>query len=58
VVLTDAGLAALEAAWPTHVRGVRDGFAARLTREQARTLTAVFSAISAAAEAPATSPGK
>ncbi|WP_103338589.1 MarR family winged helix-turn-helix transcriptional regulator [Amycolatopsis sp. CA-126428] len=46
VVLTDEGLAALEAAWPTHVRGVRRHFADRMTGEQARVLAEVFRDIS------------
>jgi DNA-binding MarR family transcriptional regulator len=45
VVLTDEGLAALEAAWPTHVRGVQRHFADQLTGEQARVLAEVFGAI-------------
>ncbi|MEV6446895.1 MarR family transcriptional regulator [Amycolatopsis sp. NPDC051716] len=45
VVLTDEGLAALEAAWPTHVRGVQRHFADRMTGEQARELAEVFGAI-------------
>jgi DNA-binding MarR family transcriptional regulator len=47
VVLTDEGLAALEAAWPTHVRGVQRHFADRMTGEQARVLAEVFRGISA-----------
>lgn len=47
VVLTPAGLAALEAAWPTHVRGVKRHFADQVSREQARTLAEVFGAINA-----------
>lgn len=45
VVLTPAGLAALEAAWPTHVRGVQRHFAAHLDRDQARVLAEVFRGI-------------
>ncbi|MFF0087244.1 MarR family winged helix-turn-helix transcriptional regulator [Streptomyces canus] len=44
-VLTDDGLAALEAAWPVHVAGVRAYFAAHTDPEQARTLAAVFGAV-------------
>ncbi|WP_410636584.1 MarR family winged helix-turn-helix transcriptional regulator [Amycolatopsis sp. cmx-4-83] len=47
VVLTPAGLAALEAAWPTHVRGVQRHFADHVDREQARTLAEVFRGITA-----------
>ncbi|MEV5721890.1 MarR family transcriptional regulator [Amycolatopsis mediterranei] len=50
VVLTDEGLAALEAAWPTHVRGVQRHFADRMTGEQARMLAEVFRGISAELE--------
>ncbi|HVK22280.1 MAG TPA: MarR family transcriptional regulator [Actinokineospora sp.] len=42
VTLTPAGLAALEAAWPTHVRGVREHFADHLDKAQARTFADVF----------------
>lgn len=45
VVLTPAGLAALENAWPTHVRGVEQYFAAHVSREEARTLAEVFGRI-------------
>lgn len=45
VVLTPAGLAALENAWPTHVRGVERYFAAHVSREEARTLADVFGRI-------------
>jgi DNA-binding MarR family transcriptional regulator len=45
VVLTDAGLAALEKAWPTHVRGVQRHFADQLSAEQARVLAEVFRGI-------------
>ncbi|WP_328452337.1 MarR family winged helix-turn-helix transcriptional regulator [Amycolatopsis sp. NBC_00438] len=45
VILTPAGLAALEEAWPTHVRGVERHFAGHLSREEARTLAAVFGRI-------------
>ncbi|MGK3208409.1 MarR family winged helix-turn-helix transcriptional regulator [Amycolatopsis sp. MEPSY49] len=47
VVLTDVGLAALEAAWPTHVRGVKRYFADQVSPEQARVLAEVFGAINA-----------
>ncbi|WP_410675820.1 MarR family winged helix-turn-helix transcriptional regulator [Amycolatopsis sp. cmx-4-68] len=45
VVLTPAGLAALEAAWPTHVRGVQRHFADQMSAEQAHVLAEVFGAI-------------
>ncbi|MFG1648012.1 MarR family winged helix-turn-helix transcriptional regulator [Amycolatopsis sp. NPDC049252] len=45
VVLTPEGLAALENAWPTHVRGVERYFADHVSREQARVLAEVFRAI-------------
>jgi DNA-binding MarR family transcriptional regulator len=48
VVLTDEGLAALERAWPTHVRGVQRHFADRMTGEQARVLAEAFRSINAA----------
>ncbi|UOX90136.1 MarR family transcriptional regulator [Amycolatopsis sp. FBCC-B4732] len=47
VVLTPAGLAALEAAWPTHVRGVQRHFADHVDREQAHVLAEVFRGITA-----------
>ncbi|WP_370965433.1 MarR family winged helix-turn-helix transcriptional regulator [Amycolatopsis sp. cg9] len=47
VVLTPAGLAALESAWPTHVRGVQRHFAGHVSREQARVLAEVFRGITA-----------
>nr|WP_239071320.1 MarR family transcriptional regulator [Amycolatopsis sp. SID8362] len=47
VVLTPAGLAALEAAWPTHVRGVERHFAEHVSRDQARVLAEVFRGITA-----------
>ncbi|WP_410573564.1 MarR family winged helix-turn-helix transcriptional regulator [Amycolatopsis sp. cmx-4-61] len=47
VVLTPAGLAALEKAWPTHVRGVERFFAEHVSREEARTLAEVFGRINA-----------
>ncbi|WP_328647244.1 MarR family transcriptional regulator [Amycolatopsis sp. NBC_00348] len=47
VVLTPAGLAALEQAWPTHVRGVERHFAEHVSREQARVLAEVFRGINA-----------
>ncbi len=47
VVLTPAGLAALEAAWPTHLRGVQRHFADHVDREQARVLAEVFRGITA-----------
>ncbi|WP_326952072.1 MarR family winged helix-turn-helix transcriptional regulator [Amycolatopsis sp. NBC_01286] len=47
VVLTPAGLAALEEAWPTHVRGVERHFAKHVSREQARVLADVFRAVNA-----------
>jgi DNA-binding MarR family transcriptional regulator len=45
VILTPAGLAALESAWPTHVRGVAKHFAAHTSANQARTLATAFSAV-------------
>lgn len=45
VVLTPAGLAALENAWPTHVRGVQRYFADHVSQEQARVLAEVFTKI-------------
>jgi DNA-binding MarR family transcriptional regulator len=53
VVLTPGGLAALEAARPTHVRGVTQHFAAHTTTNQARTLAAVFRAIATDLESSA-----
>jgi DNA-binding MarR family transcriptional regulator len=53
VSLTPAGLAALEAAWPTHVRGVTEHFAAHTSSNQARTLAAAFRAIITDLESPA-----
>ena len=47
VVLTPAGLAALEAAWPTHVRGVERHFAEHVSRDQAKVLAEVFRGITA-----------
>ncbi|MGW5724028.1 MarR family winged helix-turn-helix transcriptional regulator [Amycolatopsis sp. NPDC003865] len=47
VVLTPAGLAALEAAWPTHLRGVERHFAGHVSRAQAQVLAEVFGAITA-----------
>lgn len=47
VTLTDDGLAALEAAWPTHARGVHDHFVMHIGPSQARTLATVFDAITA-----------
>jgi len=37
-VLTDAGLARLQAAWPTHRRGVAEHVTGRLTPDEVRTL--------------------
>jgi DNA-binding MarR family transcriptional regulator len=47
VVLTAEGLAALEKAWPTHVRGVQKYFAGQVSREDARGLAGVFGRITA-----------
>ena len=44
-VLTDRGFAALEAAAPCHVRGVREHLFDRLTREQVRQLREICEAI-------------
>lgn len=41
-VLTDAGLARLEAAWPTHRRGVAEHVTGRLTPEEVATLGALL----------------
>ncbi len=45
VVLTDAGLAALEAAYPVHLRGVREHFVDRLSAEQLETLAEAMQAV-------------
>ncbi|MEU6264629.1 MarR family winged helix-turn-helix transcriptional regulator [Saccharopolyspora shandongensis] len=45
VTLTDDGLAALKAAWPTHAAGVQRHFASHTTTTQARTMATVFHAI-------------
>jgi DNA-binding MarR family transcriptional regulator len=45
VTLTPAGLAALQAAWPTHARGVAEHFTTHASDSQARTLAKVFRAI-------------
>lgn len=45
VILTPLGLAALEAAWRTHVRGVTAHFATHTSGKQARTLATAFRAI-------------
>jgi DNA-binding MarR family transcriptional regulator len=45
VSLTPAGLAALEAAWPTHLRGVTEHFAVHTSSSQARTLATVCRAV-------------
>ena len=47
VVLTPEGLAALENAWPTHVRGVKRHFADHVSRDRARVLAEVFRDINA-----------
>lgn len=47
-VLTDAGLAQLEQAAPTHVRGVRAHFLDRLTRRQLANVTAALAPVAAA----------
>ena len=52
VTLTSAGLAALEAAWPTHIRGVRRYFAAHVSRDEAKTLAGIFRAIAEDLDAP------
>ncbi|GHG36965.1 MarR family winged helix-turn-helix transcriptional regulator [Streptomyces zaomyceticus] len=44
-VITDDGLAALERAWPVHIAGVREHFAAHADPDQARALGAVFGAV-------------
>jgi len=45
VTLTPAGLTALEAAWPTHVRGVTRHFVAHSNDKQASALARVFGLI-------------
>jgi DNA-binding MarR family transcriptional regulator len=45
VTLTPAGLAALQAAWPTHARGVAKHFTSHTSTAQARALARVFRAI-------------
>ena len=55
-VLTDAGFAALEAAWPVHAGGVDRHFAAHLDAADADTLTEAFRRI-VAALCPAGGPG-
>jgi DNA-binding MarR family transcriptional regulator len=45
VIITPAGLAALKAAWTTHVQGVTEHFAAHTSVNQARTLASVFRAV-------------
>jgi len=45
VILTTAGLAALEAAWPTHVRGVTKHFVAHSNDKEASALARVFGLI-------------
>ena len=45
VTLTPAGLAALQAAWPTHACGVAKHFTSHISTTQARTLAKVFGAI-------------
>lgn len=42
VRLTDAGLAALEAAWPVHLRGVQAYWAKHLSAREAETVARVF----------------
>lgn len=45
VTLTSAGLAALQAAWPTHARGVSKHITSHASTAQARTLATVFRAV-------------
>jgi DNA-binding MarR family transcriptional regulator len=52
VTLTPAGLAALQAAWPTHARGVSRHFTRHASTAQACTLAAVFRDVIAALEPP------
>lgn len=47
VTLTPEGLEALEAAWPTHARGVHAHFVTHIGPSQARTIATVFDAITA-----------
>jgi DNA-binding MarR family transcriptional regulator len=51
-VLTDAGLAALRAAWPVYAQGITRHFARYLGAGEAHTLTTLFARILAAARAP------
>ncbi len=41
-VLTDAGLAALRQAWPVYARGIQQGFAQHLSKDDAKHLTDLF----------------
>ena len=50
-VLTEAGLAALDAAWPVYAAGIRAHWAAHLSPAEARTLRAALERIDAAAGA-------
>ena len=50
--LTPAGLATLRRTYPTHLRGVRDWFADRLTPEEATVLAQALSRIAADARPP------
>lgn len=52
VTLTSAGLAALQAAWPTHARGVSKHFTSHADTAQARTLATVFRVVVDALEPP------
>ncbi|MUL66303.1 MarR family transcriptional regulator [Mycobacterium sp. CBMA 234] len=52
VTLTDDGFRALTAAWPTHLRGVRQHFADHASVSQARTMGAVFRRVVADFEPP------
>jgi DNA-binding MarR family transcriptional regulator len=52
VTLTAAGLAALQAAWPTHARGVSTHFTSHASTAQARTLATLFRTVVDALERP------
>jgi DNA-binding MarR family transcriptional regulator len=52
VTLTPAGLAALQAAWPTHARGVNQHFTRHASTAEAGTLATVFRAVVDALEPP------
>ena len=51
-VLTDAGRAALRRTWPLYARSIAERFARHLSEAEARTVTAVFDRVLAAAREP------